>query len=200
MITWWATLSVMMKILWGITLAASLIFIIQTILTFVGADVDSSFDVDASGLDDPSVADVGHSGMNLYTFRNLVNFLLGFGWTAILLRESVRSTFLLILIATVVGVLLVVGVMFLFKWINSMQQSGTIDVFKQAAGCQGKVYLAIPAERGGSGKVQISINNSVREYDAVTDGDALPTGTDVKVVEAINGTTLLVEPLNSLII
>ena len=197
---WWASLSVMMKILWGISLAASLIFIIQTVMTFVGADVDSSFDVDASGLDDPSVSDIGHSGMNLYTFRNLVNFLLGFGWTAILLRESVRSTFLLIVLATVVGVLLVIGVMFLFKWLNSMQQTGTIDVFKQAAGCQGKVYLTIPAERSGSGKVQITINNSVREYDAVTDGDALPTGTDVKVVEAVNGTTLLVEPLNSLII
>ena len=40
----------MMKILWGITLAASLIFIIQTIMTFIGADVDSSLDMDASGI------------------------------------------------------------------------------------------------------------------------------------------------------
>ena len=200
MITWWATLSVMMKILWGITLAASLIFIIQTIMTFIGADVDSSLDMDASGIDDPSVLDAGHSGMNLYTFRNLVNFILGFGWTAILLKDSIKSNFLLIVVSALVGVALVVLVMFLFKWPNSMQQTGTIDVFKQAAGCQGKVYLTIPAERKGSGKVQITINNSVREYDALTDGDELPTGTDVKVVEAVNESTLLVEPLNSLII
>ena len=197
---WWASLSVVMRILWGITLAASLIFIIQTIMTFIGADVDSSFDVDASGVDDPSGFDGGHSGMNLYTFRNLVNFILGFGWTAILLKDSVKSNFLLIVISALVGVALVVLVMFLFKWLNSMQQTGTIDVFKQAAGCQGKVYLTIPAERKGSGKVQITINNSVREYDALTDGDELPTGTDVKVVEAINESTMLVEPLNSLII
>ena len=200
MISWWATLTVMMKILWGITLAASLIFIIQTVMTFIGADVDSSLDMDASGVDDPSAMDAGHSGMNLYTFRNLVNFILGFGWTAILLKDSITSTFLLIVISALVGVALVVLVMLLFKWLNSMQQTGTIDVFKQAAGCQGKVYLTIPAERKGTGKVQITINNSVREYDAVTDGDALPTGTDVKVVEAINESTLLVEPLNSLII
>ena len=200
MITWWATLSVMMKILWGITLAASLIFIIQTVMTFIGADVDSSLDMDASGVDDPSVLDTGHSGMNLYTFRNLVNFILGFGWTAILLKDSIKSNFLLIVVSALVGVALVVLVMFLFKWLNSMQQTGTIDVFTQAAGCQGKVYLTIPAERKGAGKVQITINNSVREYDAVTDGDALPTGTDVKVTEAINESTMLVEPLNSLII
>ena len=188
----------MMKILWGVTLTASIIFIVQTILTFVGADVDSDFDVDGSGIDDPSLG--GHSGMNLYTFRNLVNFILGFGWTAILLKNTIHSNFLLILVAAAVGVALVVLVMYLFKWLSSMQQTGTIDVFQQATGCQGKVYLAIPAERSGAGKVQISINNSVREYDALTDGDALPTGTDVKVVEAINATTLLVEPLNSLII
>ena len=189
----------MMKILWGITLAASLVFVIQTILTFIGADVDSDFDMDASDVDDPSMID-GHSGMNLYTFRNLVNFLLGFGWTAILLKDSVKSNLLLILISALVGVALVVMVMYLFKWLNSMQQTGTIDVFKLAAGCQGKVYLSIPGERKGAGKVQVTINNSVREYDALTDGDTLPTGTDIKVVEAINESTVLVEPLNSLII
>ena len=199
-IAWWASLSAMMKILWGIALASSLIFLIQTILTFVGADVDSSFDVDASGVDDPTLFDGGHSGMNLYTFRNLVNFLLGFSWTAILLRDSIPSTLLLILVAALVGVALVVLVMYLFKWLNSMQQTGTIDVFTQAVGCQGKVYLTIPAERSGTGKVQVTINNSVREYDAVTDGEELKTGASVKITEVVNETTMVVEPINSLII
>ena len=44
--TWWAGLSLVMRILWSVTLAASLIFIIQSVLTFVGADADSNFDVD----------------------------------------------------------------------------------------------------------------------------------------------------------
>lgn len=34
MIEWWTSLDAMMKILWGITLAASLIFVIQSIMTF----------------------------------------------------------------------------------------------------------------------------------------------------------------------
>ena len=40
----------------------------------------------------------------------------------------------------------------------------------------------------------------MREYNAVTDGDEIKTGTSVKVVEAIDGNTLLVEELNSYII
>ena len=44
--SWWAELSPVMKILWGVTLTASLIFIIQTILTFVGADADGGMDMD----------------------------------------------------------------------------------------------------------------------------------------------------------
>ena len=143
MITWWATLSVMMKILWGITLAASLIFIIQTVMTFSGADVDSSLDMDASGVDDPSAMDAGHSGMNLYTFRNLVNFILGFGWTAILLKDAIASTFLLIVVAALVGVALVVLVMFLFKWLNSMQQTGTIDGVGGVSGDFNRSFLKV---------------------------------------------------------
>ena len=88
MITWWASLSVLSKILWGVTLTATLVFIIQSILTFIGADVDGATDFDV----DPS--DMGgdlDGGINLYTFRNFVNFILGFGWTAILLKDSVQS-------------------------------------------------------------------------------------------------------------
>ena len=81
-----------------------------------------------------------------------------------------------------------------------MQQSGTIDVKKQAVGCTGRVYLTIPANREGEGKVQININNSVREYEAVTDGGKLPTGVQIKVVEVISESTLLVEEQESIII
>lgn len=195
---WWTSLSLIMKVLWGITLGASLIFVIQTVMTFVGADTGGDFDMDG-GIDDPSGADAS-TGMNLYTFRNLVNFLLGFGWTAILLQDNVSSTGVLMVISVLVGVSLVAVVMYLFKWLSSMQQSGNINLYQSAAGCEGKVYLTIPGERSGEGKVQISINNSVREYNAVTDSGTLKTGTSIKVTEVLNSDTLLVEELNSLII
>lgn len=199
--TWWDSLDLLMKVLWGITLSASLIFVIQSIMTFVGlGGGDGGFDGDFStDFNDLSTLDAD-PGMNLYTFRNLVNFLLGFGWTAILLRDRIASLAWLMVLSVLVGLALVAVVMYLFKWLNGMQQSGNIDVFKSAVGCQGRVYLTIPAERKGEGQVQITINGSVREYNAVTDGDDIKTGTPIKVVEVLNSNTLVVEELNSLIV
>ena len=193
---WWSALDLFMKILWGIAIATSLIFLVETILTFIG--IDHEMDTDFDMADGSFEAD---ASMNLYTFRNLVNFLLGMSWTAILLKSSITSTALLMVIAVIAGGLLVFAVMWMFRWLSQMQQSGNIDVFKLAVGCQGKVYLTIPAARSGAGKVQITINESVREYDAVTDADtAIKTGTPVRVVEALDASTLLVEEMESLII
>lgn len=196
MITWWTSLSTAMQVLWAITLSASLIFVIQTIMTFLGlGDHDADFDMDTS--DGSFDAD---PSMNLLTFRNLVNFCLGFGWTAVLIHEKIQSNALLIIVSVIVGILLVTVVMWIFKWLSGMQQTGNIDVHKSAVGCEGKVYLTIPGERKGEGKVQITINNAVREYDAVTDGETIPTGKAIKVTEVINDYTLLVEELTPTII
>ena len=196
MITWWTSLSTAMQVLWAITLSASLIFVIQTVMTFLGlGDLDADFDLDTS--DGSFDAD---PSMNLLTFRNLVNFCLGFGWTAVLMHEKIQSNALLIIVSVIVGILLVTVVMWIFKWLSGMQQTGNIDVHKSAVGCEGKVYLAIPGERKGEGKVQITINNAVREYDSVTDGETIPTGRPIKVTEVINDYTLLVEELTPTII
>ena len=185
-----------MQVLWAITLSASLIFVIQTVMTFLGlGDHDADFDLDTS--DGSFDAD---PSMNLLTFRNLVNFCLGFGWTAVLMDEKIQSNALLIIVSVIVGILLVTVVMWIFKWLSGMQQTGNIDVHKSAVGCEGKVYLTIPGERKGEGKVQITINNAVREYDAVTDGETIPTGKAIKVTEVINDYTLLVEELTPTII
>lgn len=196
MITWWTSLSTAMQVLWAITLSASLIFVIQTVMTFLGlGDHDADFDLDTS--DGSFDAD---PSMNLLTFRNLVNFCMGFGWTAVLMHEKIQSNALLIIVSVIVGILLVTLVMWIFKWLSGMQQTGNIDVHKSAVGCEGKVYLTIPGERKGEGKVQITINNAVREYDAVTDGETIPTGKAIKVTEVINDYTLLVEELTPTII
>ena len=210
-IEWWNSLDLANKILWAVTLSASLVFVIQTVMTFLGAAGDSDFDIntdiDAGGADgsldvDTAAHEAAHpgSGMNLLTFRNFINFLIGFGWTAILLQKTVPATGLRMLIAIAVGVVLVILVMLLFKWLTDMQETGNINVYKSAVDCQGTVYLTIPGERAGEGKVQITINNAVREYAALTDGPTLKTGTRIRVVDVVSATTLLVEEINSVII
>ena len=196
--TWWAELSPIMKILWSVTLTASLVFVIQSILTFVGADADTNFDTDVDLSADGSDLSNIEGGSNLYTFRNFVNFILGFGWSAILLQGSIKSTALLILVSALIGVALVAAVMYLFKWLAGMQQSGNIDIAQSAKGCEGKVYLTIPAAESGEGKVQITISGAVREYNAVTDSEEpLKTGTPIRVVDVVNANTVIVEQINS---
>lgn len=199
MILAWAALSAGMKIIWGVTLVASAIFLIQSIATFIGAggsDIDT--DIDFNGLDsDVPDAIAGGTDMNLYTFRNLINFLLGFGWSYIILQGTIQSTVLLVIVSVLIGLALVAAVMYLFKWLSGMQQTGNINIRQAAPGCKGKVYLTVPAARKGAGKVQITVNNAVREYAAITDGKELPTGTPIKVIEAIDADTLLVENIEA---
>lgn len=184
-----------LRIIWIVTIASSAIFLIQSIMTFIGGGGDTSdMDINFDGTDaDVPDAIAGGSGMNLYTFRNLVNFCLGFGWTFIIFYGKIESLTLLIILSVAVGVALVAIVLYMFKWLWGMQQSGNINLEKAAPGCTGKVYLAIPAARSGEGKVQITINNAVREYAAVTDGDTIPTGTAIKVVKVVGPSLLLVE-------
>ena len=189
--TWWGSLDPFMQTLWGIAIAASAVFIIQSIMTFVGMDSETNFDGDFDG--DMSADGVGESTpFQLFTFRNLINFMLGFSWTAIALRASTESTSLMLVGGVVVGALLVCAVMYLFKWMSGTQQSGTIEP-EALVGCKGSVYLTIPAGRTGEGKVQITVRSAIREYNAMTDGDRLPNEAPIRVVAVLNGHTVLVE-------
>lgn len=191
--TWWGSLDPFMQTLWGIAIVASAVFIIQSIMTFVGMDSETNFDGDFDG--DMSADGAGESTpFQLFTFRNLINFMLGFSWTAIALRASTESTSLMLVSGVVVGVLLVCAVMYLFKWMSGMQQSGTIEP-EALVGCKGSVYLTIPAGRTGEGKVQITVRSAIREYNAMTDGDRLPNEAPIRVVAVLNGHTVLVEKI-----
>ena len=97
-------------------------------MTFLGADVDGGLDVDAGGADVDASGEPG-SDMGLLTFRNFVNFSLGFGWTAVLLHEKIASNAVLILVASLIGIALVAAVMMMFKWLSGMQESGNINIY-----------------------------------------------------------------------
>ena len=189
--TWWGSLDPFMQTLWGIAIVASAVFIIQSIMTFVGMDSETNFDGNFDG--DMSADGAGESTpFQLFTFRNLINFMLGFSWTAIALRASTESTSLMLVGGVVVGMLLVCAVMYLFKWMSGMQQSGTIEP-EALVGCKGSVYLTIPAGRTGEGKVQITVRGAIREYNAMTEGDRLPNEAPIRVIAVLNGHTVLVE-------
>lgn len=185
---WWASLDIYMQILWIITLTASLIFVIQTILTFIGMDSDGGLDVPDGGMS--ADTDAGTFPFQLFTFRNFINFFLGFGWTAITLAGNAHPV-LVVIVSIPVGVALVAAVMYIFYLMSRMEQSGNIET-SSAVGCRGSVYLTIPGERQGEGKVQINIQGAVREFDAMTNGDTLPNGCPIEVTQVLNENMLLV--------
>jgi hypothetical protein len=74
-----------------------------------------------------------------------------------------------------------------------MQRKGNINI-KNAVGKMGQVYIPIPANKKGKGKIQITIQERYTEIDAMTNNNQiLSTGTMVFVVDVIDINTLLVE-------
>lgn len=191
MIEFFNSLEPLQKFFWTIACCASLVFIIQTIMTFIGLGTDA--DVDAGPMDGPvdSMEDGALSGV--FSFRNLINFLLGYGWAGVLLFDDIEKRWLLQLLAIAVGVLFVLAFVFMFRQVMKLSHDGSFKM-SETIGLKADVYLRIPAARSGRGKVQISVKGSVHEIDAVTDNDAeIPTGGQVEIVEVLGDDLLLVK-------
>ena len=191
MIELFNSLEPLQKFFWTIACCASLVFIIQTIMTFIGLGTDA--DVDAGPMDGSvdSIEDGALSGV--FSFRNLVNFLLGYGWAGVLLFDDIEKRWLLQLLAIAVGLLFVLAFVFMFRQVMKLSHDGSFKM-SETVGLKADVYLRIPAARSGRGKVQLSVKGSVHEIDAVTDNDAeIPTGGQVEIVEVLGDDLLLVK-------
>ena len=218
--TWFSDLGPTMQVFWACAIAASIVFVIQNLLMLMGigdmdsdvdADVGTGFDVhsdfDTTGIDaDLSDADLstGHSGhegtlgsagiFSLFTLRNFINFFLGFGWGGISFAPLIHHKGLRVLVAFLCGLVFVAVFVLMFRMIMRLETNGAFRI-TDCVGKTASVYLRIPAAHAAAGKVQISINGSVHELNAFTDGDFLPTGSRVRVIKVIDSGSLLVEKL-----
>mgnify|MGYP000427149843 FL=1 len=176
---------------WGFALLGSVVFLIIFILTFIGGG-DSDMDADASDFE----ADDGGVGFQFFTFKNIVAFFTIFGWTGITCIDNGLSTGLTLILSIIAGLLMMVLTTSLFFWMHKLAESGTLKM-KNAIGVIGEVYLPIGAKRSKMGKVQIKVQGSLRELEAITDNEEeLKTGTMVKVTEIVSAELLLVETLS----
>jgi hypothetical protein len=82
----------------------------------------------------------------------------------------------------------------MFYYISKLTASGTLKM-ENALHAIGEVYLTVGAKRASIGKVQIKVQGSLRELDALTDYEEdLTQGNVVKVTQVTNNGILIIEP------
>ncbi|MDO5663655.1 MAG: serine protease [Bacteroidia bacterium] len=180
----------LLRTFWYIAIPVSLFFIIQTVMTFVGGgDMgDISVDMDAD-------AGFGDSLGDLFSLRSLVNFLIGFSWGGIALYTSIANKTLLIVLCVLIGIAFVILFYIILRQLLRLSHDGSFKM-DEALNKTAEVYLTIPANRNGKGKVLVSVGGSVRELDAMTeDVDSLHNTASVKVVKIENNNILIVEKI-----
>ena len=190
MMEWFQELSSFQKTYWVITGISTLIFLFVLIGTFVGADADDIGDVDAE-ID----ADTG-AGFQFFTLKNLVAFFTIFGWSGIASIDAGNSKSVTIIISLICGLAMMFVMAAMFYYISKLTSSGTLKM-QNALNSIGEVYLTVGANRSKIGKVQVKVQGSLRELEALTDNDKdLTQGNVVKVIEVTNNGILIIEPQN----
>tara|TARA_R110002124_G_scaffold34231_2_gene112646 strand:+ start:327 stop:884 length:558 start_codon:yes stop_codon:yes gene_type:complete len=174
----------LLKAFWYIALPVSLFFGLQTIMTFLGlSDGETDIDSDTGDVELP---------FEIFTLRNLINFLLGFSWTGISFYNSIENKTVLIIISVIVGLLFVAIFFFLIKQILKLSENNSFKI-ENTLHKTAQVYLTIPEAKSGKGKVLISVNGAIHELDAMTlSTEKIPSNTTVKVV-AVESNLLIVE-------
>ena len=177
----------LLRTLWFIAIPCSLIFSVQSIMTFAGVDthdgLSADFDSDLQGGDSP---------FQLFSFRNLINFLLGFSWTGISFYNLIENRIVLMSLAFLVGAGFIVFFFIVIRQIERLAEDNTFNI-TNALNKTGSVYLAIPARKKGTGKVQVSVKGSFHELDAVTENDKIETSSTVRIIKIESENLVVVE-------
>jgi hypothetical protein len=152
--------------------------------------------------------DVGHHGdhdhdhdreawyFSILTFRSLVAAVTFFGLGGMIAFHAGEEGE--ILFPLVVAALSGAAALFIVGWIMRFMQrlkaEGTVHI-DRAVGTTGTVYLSVPGNNCGAGKVTVKVQNRTVEYLAVTRHEALATGTPIQVVAVVGPDTVEVVPV-----
>lgn len=220
--TWWNGLDLFAQILHCISIPATLILIIQTVMIIAGfgdsgpdtnlSDTsgldlpDGGMDFDGSGLDGADLSgdpgdlaghDIGNpadaGAMHLFTFQGIITFLCVFAWSAIITYKASENIPLSLVVGFILGAGAMLGVAKIIQASAKLAQNGNINA-KNYLGESGTVYLVIPAKGKGHGKVNISLGERYVEFEAITEEENdIPSGASVRVVDIRSENLLVVE-------
>jgi hypothetical protein len=173
----WSQLDAFEKILWVVASVFTLMFIFQSIFTFLAGGDESAF-----GDADDYVDGDGGIDYQFFTVKNMIAFFSIFGWIGLGCYTEGLSIPASVILGVISGITVVFLMVWLMKKISALKEDGTLN-FKNAILKTATVYLTIPATRNGVGKVQIMLQGSSRDLDAITDDEEnIPTGKLITVI------------------
>ena len=210
----WFMADPILAMMYILAIPATVILILQTILLLFGmGGEDGDFDSDTSGIGDADAGDIaddvpddidgeidggfeGDSGLRLFTVRGMVAFFSVGGWAGIAALRLGAGQLASVLVALAFGIAALYIVALFFKFIPRIQHNGTMRL-SNAVGSIGEVYITVPANNSGSGKINVILQGQLSELTAVTNADRpLKYGEKVKVTGTIGENTLIVEPIS----
>lgn len=184
---WWEALDLPRQVFFGIGIIAGLLAIIMTLLAVVGLEHHDALDaVDA---------DIDHGGGGIFSIKPLTGFFLGFGWTGGLALDGGLGMFTASALGLVAGLVLMGVIVAMFRGIHAMRSDGTMRI-ADALNATGTVYVTLPPSKAPGGQVVVSFKGRQETFAALSLADRpLPGGERVKVVQIIDSSTVMVEPL-----
>ena len=156
-----------------------------------GVDVDIDVDADVDLGADVEASDSTHA-FELLSVQSIAAFLMGFGWGGVGGLIGFDWPFAMSMLtgaAFGAGMVWLLGL--LMKAMYDLQSSGNVNI-QDAVGAKGTVYTNVPAQGGGRGQVRVVVNEQARIYNAISDGDAIVTSSNVRIVRVNEDHTLTV--------
>ena len=173
--------------------ASTLLFVLRLAgSVFLGADTDSDMDlhVDADGIESST------GSFNLISVFSVTSFLMGLGWMGVACRYDWQLSQGVTLAASLaMGLALMFLAAGLMYGIQRLKHEPQADL-TTAIGHSGKVYMTIPGQGEGRGKVEVVASGQPKTFDAMTRGEGLAAFTAVTVVELDDNKTMVVEAKN----
>ena len=175
MFAWFESFSAIEQLFLGCAILGGVMLVIRLLLAVAGLDhLDGDIDAPHTGSD---------SGFQFLTIQGISSFLTMFGLVGFtLLRNTTLGALVALIGAVAAGIGSVWIMQRIFLSMLRLQSSGTVTLDK-AIGCEGTVYTTT---NGTGGRVQITIANRYREFEAISaDGSELPTGTAIRVTSVV---------------
>lgn len=144
--------------------------------------------------------DVEHEHDNflfgLLTLRSVAAALAFFGLAGMTARSYDVPPWQAFTAACFGGFLALYAVASLMDFFHGLKHDGTARL-EDAVGQTGTVYLRIPGQNAGPGKVTLTLANRTVECEAFTEAGALTTGSSVRIVGLRDSNTVDVIPIDN---